>query len=270
MGDPTQIHQILINLCTNAGHAMREKGGILEVALRTVELETNSESGSEQLAPGTYLNLTVSDTGHGIPLGIQDRVFDPFFTTKKREEGTGMGLAVVHGIVKSYGGAIYVSSKPGKGASFKVLLPAIESKMETDDEIHRAVPPKGNERILFVDDEPPIVELGENLLKSLGYRVVTRTSSVEALELFRARPDRFDLLITDMTMPNMTGDKLAEAVMSINKETPVILCTGFSNKIDEPRAKAMGISEFIMKPIIRRDLAAAVRRSLDQSKDSCR
>ncbi len=266
-GTPSQIHQILMNLCTNAGYAMQEEGGVLTVKLTDIKVDDNVMYRSKGLTPGPYLNLTVSDTGHGIASDMLDRVFDPFFTTKERGKGTGMGLAVVHGIVKSYGGTIYVKSKPGQGSVFTVLLPALDSNMETDSADDRAAPPRGNEHILFVDDEPVLVEVGEIMLKRLGYKVTTRTSSVEALSLFREQPDRFDLLITEMTMPHLTGYKLARKMINIRSTIPVILCTGFSKLIDEQDAKSLGISEFIMKPIVLNDLAFAVRRALDHGTD---
>ena len=263
MSDPTQIHQILMNLCTNAGHAMQEKGGVLEVELTNVELDPVFTSRYPDLEPGPYLNLTVSDTGHGMPPDVLDRIFDPFFTTKERGEGTGMGLAVVHGIVKSYGGTIYAYSEPGKGSSFKVFLPVDESSLEPDKRIEEVIP-GGTERILFIDDELALVDMGKQTLESLGYQVVTRTSSVEALNLFRAQPDRFDLVITDMTMPQMTGDKLAGELIAIREDIPVILCTGFSFGMTEEKAKEMGIKGFLMKPFVVRDIANNVRKVLNE------
>ena len=264
MGDQTQIYQIIMNLCANAGHAMQEKGGILEVDLTDVKLDSDLASRYPDLNPGTYINLTVSDTGHGIPPDVLDRVFDPFFTTKERGEGTGMGLAVVHGIVRSYGGSIYIYSEPGKGSSFKIFLPRVESSIDQDKIIEELIP-KGTERILFVDDEPALVELGEQILKRLGYQVVTRTSSIDALELFRAQPERFDLVITDKTMPHMTGDKLAGELIAIRKGIPVILCTGFSHRIAEEKAKEMGVKRFLKKPLVLQDLANSVREVLDEN-----
>ncbi len=264
IADPTQIHQILLNLCTNAAHAMSEGKGELIVSLSPVEINPRDASNiNHGLTPGMYLQLSVSDTGHGIDPGIMDRIFDPFFTTKKPGEGTGMGLSVVHGIVKSYNGAITVESKVGEGTTFHIYLPLL---METEGkpEVEAAVRiVGGKECILFVDDEDNLVQLGKGMLSGLGYEVIGRTSSTEALELFRARPNRFDLVITDMTMPNMTGIELVREIMRIRPGVPVVLCTGFSEAITPEKAKAMGVKEFIMKPIIRRQIAAAIRRAIN-------
>jgi len=261
MADPTQIHQVLMNLCTNAGHAMGEKGGVLEVKLTDAKLEAGVSAQFPELKPGPYLELAVSDTGHGIPADIIDRIFDPFFTTKGLSEGTGMGLSVVHGIVGSCGGAITASSEPEKGATFKIYLPAVERRKAqasiTEDSIA-----SGTERILFVDDETALVNLGKRMLESLGYKVTTRTSSIEALELFKAKPDSFDLVITDMTMPNMTGDKLASELIRIKPEIPIIICSGYSAHINQEQALTMGIRAFISKPVLKGDIAKAIRNVL--------
>ncbi len=262
MGDPTQIHQILMNLCANAGHAMQEGGGVLEVDLRNVELDSDSASRHPDLVIGPYLILTVGDDGHGMPPKVMERIFDPFFTTKERGEGTGMGLAVVHGIVKSYGGAIHAHSEPGKGSRFQIFLPAIAGGLEPDEAVEEILP-KGTERILFVDDESALTEIGEEMLESLGYEVVTKTNSLEALDLFREQPERFDLVITDMTMPQMNGDKLARELLAIRRDLPIVLCTGFSRRITEAKAKEMGIRRLLMKPLLLRDLAHNVRAVLD-------
>jgi signal transduction histidine kinase/CheY-like chemotaxis protein len=263
LADPTQIHQILMNLCTNAAHAMRETKGELKVSLVPVNIEPpDNLIIHHDLSPGKYLRLTVSDTGVGIDKEIMDRIFDPFFTTKKYGEGTGLGLSVVYGIVKSYGGAITVESEVGKGTEFNVYLPLlteIEDKQEAKVE---APVPRGNERILFVDDEATLVQIATGALIGLGYEVVGRTSSLEALELFRTRPDSFDLVITDMTMPNMTGSELAQQLIRIRPDIPVILCTGFSEAMTQERATALGVREFIMKPIVQRQIAEAIRRAL--------
>jgi CheY-like chemotaxis protein len=265
LADPTQIHQVLMNLCTNAAHAMHGGKGELIVSLSPMEINPGDAFIiNHDLTPGMYLQLSVSDTGHGIDPVIMDRIFDPFFTTKKPGEGTGMGLSVVHGIVKSYNGAITVESKVGEGTTFHVYLPLLmetEGKPEVEAAL-RII--GGKECILFVDDEESLVRLAEDMLSGLGYEVIGRTSSMEALELFRARPNRFDLVITDMTMPNMTGIELAREIMHIQPGVPVVLCTGFSEAITPETAKAMGVREFIMKPIIQKQLAEAIRRAVDR------
>ena len=263
MGDPTQIHQVLMNLCTNAGYAMREKGGILDVSLENIELDPNFTATHPDLEPGSYLFLTVSDTGDGMTSEVLEKIFDPFFTTKEKSGGTGMGLSVVHGIVKSYGGKIYAHSKPEKGSRFEVFLPIIESMIETQIKAEKPIP-RGTECILFIDDEHPLVDMGKLQLESLGYDVITRTSSKEALELFKVRYEKFDLVITDMTMPHMTGDQLAKELMEIRPDIPVILCTGFSARISREKAKKIGIRDFVMKPLVIRDLANTVRKVLDE------
>ena len=261
--DPTQMHQVIMNICTNAGHAMQENGGVLEVGIGKVQVGAE-DSGSRyfDLPSGSYLRLTVSDTGHGIPRHVMDKIFDPYFTTKDTGEGTGLGLSVAQGIVKAHGGTITVYSEPGKETTFHVYLPLI--LMEEREEKEPEGPlPTGSERILFIDDEHALIEIGSQMLERLGYEVVTRQGSVEALELFRAEPDRFDLVITDMTMPHMTGDKLARELMKIRPDIPVILCTGHSKLVSEAKAKDMGIRAFVMKPILKRTLAEAVRKALD-------
>ncbi len=262
LADPTQIHQVVMNLCANADYAMRDTGGILEVSLTDVSIDSAHKAQSLDLIPGEYLCLKVGDTGDGMPEDVQTRIFEPFFTTKGRDKGTGMGLSVVHGIIKSHGGAITVKSEPGKGSTFEVFLPKIEMKTApaTDDNMALAT---GDERILFVDDEKVLTDMGRQMLERLGYKVVCRTSSIEALELFKAQPGNFDLVITDMTMPNMTGDKLAAALMDIRRDIPVILCTGFSEQFTEEKAKKLGIREYILKPMVMNKLAQTVRGVLD-------
>ncbi len=265
LADPTHIHQILMNLCTNAAHAMRDKKGELKVSLCPVEINSRDAfTINHGLTPGIYLQLSVSDTGHGIDPGIMDRIFDPFFTTKKPGEGTGMGLSVVHGIVKSYGCAITVESEVEKGTEIRVYLPLLaergdERKVGTEAHIRG-----GKERILFVDDEEFLVEIGVEVLTGLGYEVVGRTSGLEALELFRNRPNRFDLVITDMTMPNITGSELARELMRIRPDMPVILCTGFSEAMTPGKAKDVGIKDFVMKPMVKSQIASSIRRVLDK------
>ena len=263
MADPTQIHQLFMNLCTNAGHAMRENGGVLEVKLKDVNYEKDIEAEHPELKPGSYLELTISDNGHGIPAHILERIFDPFFTNKEKTEGTGMGLSVVHGIVGSYGGKIIVNSEWGRGATFKIYLPTVE-RYETPQPIAEGPIATGTERVLFVDDEPALVKIGIQMLESLGYKVTGRTSSIEALALFKAKADSFDLVITDMTMPNMTGDELARELISINPKLPVVLCTGYSTQINQQNANAMGIRAFVSKPVLKSGIAETIRKVLDE------
>jgi len=256
----------LMNLCSNAAYAMREKGGVLEVSLTDVDIYPAGAAPPHlDLKPGPYLKLTVSDTGHGIERAIMERIFDPFFTTKRPGEGTGMGLAVVHGIVKSYGGAIVVDSEPGRGSTFDVFFPRIEGNILP--EVDSAAPmPTGTEHILFVDDEEDLADMVQQMLERLGYSVVAKTSSLDALEVFKVQPDQFDLVITDQTMPNMAGVDLAKELMRIRPEIPIILCTGFSEVISAEEAKALGIREFVMKPFATRLLAETTRRALDSKK----
>jgi PAS domain S-box-containing protein len=263
LADPTQIHRVLMNLCTNAAHAIQEKGGlgVLGVTLDDVDVDADAAAQHPDLKPGPYARLTVSDTGCGMDHTVLERAFDPFFTTKTVGKGTGMGLSVVHGIVKEHGGAILADSKPGKATTFQVFLP----KIETQEAQHEAIGPlhTGNERILFVDDEKAVVAVGKKSLERLGYEVVAKTSSIEALEAFRAQPDKFDLVITDLTMPNMTGIELQKELVAIRQDIPVILCTGFGQTVSEENAKAMGIKQLIMKPFLKIEIAKTIRRVLD-------
>ncbi len=261
VANPTQVHQVLMNLCTNAAYAMREEGGVLEINLERIDVDSPTAALHPDLHPGPYVRLTVSDTGHGIPPENLGRIFDPYFTTKEKGEGTGLGLAVVHGIVRSYGGAIEVNSEPGKGSTFQVYFPRIELDVK---EIPRTVEPfpTGNERVLFVDDEESLVEMGREMLEHLGYSVVTKTSSIEALELLHKEPDAFDLLMTDMSMPGMTGERLAKEAMKIRQDMPIILCTGFSDRIDRDKVKEIGIKRLTMKPLVMRGLAVIIRETL--------
>ena len=267
LADPTDIHRTLMNLCTNAYHAMGDKGGVLTVTLEKYVLGNQDRSPSPNLSPGAYLKLSVSDTGTGMNEEIQQRIFDPYFTTKPPGEGTGMGLAVVHGIVRSYGGDVIVDSEPGKGSTFQILLPKFESDIEASEKLPAEPTPGGHEHILLVDDEVQIVLMMKQMLDQLGYRVTARTSSIEALEAFASQPDKFDLVITDLTMPNMTGEELAAQLMSIHSNLPVIICTGFSEKITEERARAKGIRAFLLKPVIKQDIARIIRQVLDDKKE---
>ena len=261
--DPTQLHQILMNLCTNAYHAMREKGGILEISLVNIDIDSNTEAVLPDLTPGTYHRLSIRDTGHGIEKDVMDRIFDPYFTTKEKGEGTGLGLSVVHGIVKNHQGIITVESEPGDGTSFHVFLPVAEE--EEKIEIKKTVEmSKGTERVLFVDDEQSMTRVVKVMLERLGYNVKVRTNSLEALEAFRANPYEFDLLITDQTMPHMTGSELAREFMQIRQDIPIILCSGFSEQMNEEKAKKMGIRAFVMKPVIMSELSHIIRKVLNQ------
>jgi PAS domain S-box-containing protein len=265
LADATQIHQVLLNLCTNAAHAMEEKGGVLEVGLLDVDLDTDFVAPYSDVRPGPYLRLAISDTGQGMDADTIERIFDPYFTTKPPGAGTGLGLSVVHGIVKSHGGLITVNSEPGKGSSFQIFLPRIESLPDgliAPTTSPRSIP-TGTERILFVDDEAELGRFWQKALQDLGYQVTTRTSSFEALEAFRAQPDKYDLIITDLTMPKMTGVDLARELLRMRPDIPVILCTGFSQAITQEMARDMGIRELVMKPILTHELAETIRRVLD-------
>jgi PAS domain S-box-containing protein len=259
--DPAQFHQVLMNLCTNAAHAMHEKDGVLEISLSNIDWDQNADARPPGLQPGPYLKLSVSDTGDGIHPETRDQIFEPYFTTKEKGEGTGLGLAVVQGIIKSHNGAVTVESEVGQGSTFHLYLPLIQGNVKTD-EAASAPLPMGQERILLVDDEQPLVEIGKQMLERLGYTVAARTSCVEALALFKAQPDHFDLVITDIVMPNMTGETLAEKLMAIRGDIPVILCTGYSEKFTRKHASAMGVQSFLMKPLLMQDLATTVRQAL--------
>jgi PAS domain S-box-containing protein len=263
--DPTQIYQVLMNLSSNAMYAMRHDGGEMEVSLAEVELDTDLKAVHPEAVAEKYLNLIVTDNGEGIPADMIENIFDPFFTTKDKEEGTGFGLTIVHGIVKNCNGFITVSSRPGKGSVFNVFLPILEVRTTPQDELKGPVP-TGTERILFVDDEKLLADIGKQTLERLGYRVTTRTSSIEALELFKAKSDHFDLVITDLTMPNMNGDKLSMELIKLKFGIPIILCTGFSKRINETSVKAMGIKGLLMKPVSKTDLAVIVRKVLDENR----
>ena len=267
LGDPTQIHQVLMNLCTNAVHAMEEFGGVLTVELTDVHPSDAEVSNHTALGPWNYLKLTVADTGTGMRPEIMEHIFDPYFTTKKQGKGTGLGLSVAHGIVKSHHGEIMVDSAPGKGTIFAVYFPRLEQKEHTEgDQDEDAI--TGGERILLVDDEPALVDIGQRILERLGYRVTTSTESVGALELFRERPHDFDLVITDMTMPDMTGDRLASEMIKIRPDIPIILCTGYSDRISDETIAECGARTLAMKPFMRKDLAVTVRRVLDENQFS--
>ena len=263
----TQIHQVVLNLCTNAAHAMEKNGGKLSVDLHPITINENDRSSFNELKPGLYLKLMVTDTGHGMDNYTISRIFDPYYTTKEVGEGTGMGLALVHGIVKDHGGDIKVYSELGVGTAFHILFPTIEGNEEKET---TAIDPllKGKGNILFVDDEKPLVDIGKDLLEFLGYQVETRTSPIDALEALRAKPDKYDLVITDMTMPNMNGDKLVEEIKKFLPKLPIIICTGFSKRLSQDKKVGMGINSILMKPLTLADLATTVKKVLDEANQS--
>jgi signal transduction histidine kinase/ActR/RegA family two-component response regulator len=262
LADPTQIHQVIMNLCTNAFHAMRDKGGTLGVEITEVEISI-SDCISLKLNPGIYVRISVSDTGHGIPASIMDRIFEPYFTTKAPGEGTGLGLSVVHGIVKSYNGDIKIYSEPGKGTSVNIYLPCIEADASIREKSVSEVISSGRERILLVDDEEYIIKMMKEMIERLGYRISAYTSSRIAYDEFRMNPYEYDLVITDQTMPDMVGTELAKELMRIRPNIPVIICTGFSEILSEEKAKAIGIREYISKPVVKSEISKAIRNVLD-------
>jgi len=260
--DPTQIHQIIMNLATNAYQAMEETGGDLIVRLEKVKL-SKPDIVISDMTPGVYSSLIVSDTGKGMDKQLVEKIFDPFFTTKGKSKGTGMGLSVVHGIIKNISGFINVSSKPDKGTKFHVYLPIVATPSKTHKIHHTKQPIQGGiERILLVDDENSVAIIVKQMLERLGYQVTSRTSSIEALEAFRSSPDKFDLVISDFAMPNMSGDKLASQLTQIRPNIPILLCTGFSETLTEEKAVSMGINGFLMKPVIMKDLSEKIRDML--------
>ncbi len=263
LSNSVELHQILMNLCTNAVHAIGERAGMVEIEAQGLDIGPENRDGFPDLDLGRYVRLSVKDSGQGIPSDIQERIFDPYFTTKEKGVGTGLGLAVVHGIVKKSNGTIRVESEIGKGSAFHVYLPQVDLSAAKPAE-YPAIPRGGFERILFVDDEKMLVDVGEQILRRLGYDVVSRTSPLEALELFKARPKDFDLVISDQTMPGLTGDALASELMKLNPEIPVILCTGYSQMIDHRHAKEKGIRALVMKPILISELAGAIRAVLEK------
>jgi PAS domain S-box-containing protein len=263
LADPTQMHQVLMHLCTNAEYAMRGTGGILEVRLEAVDVDTAFAALHPELRPGPHVRLTVRDTGHGMAPEIMERIFDPFFTTKGVGEGTGMGLAMVHGIVTSHEGAITVTSTLGEGTTFAIYVPRFHEDIANLAGSEGPMP-TGSERILMVDDEAALAHMGQELLEHLGYQVVVHTQSQEALEAFRRAPRQFDVVITDQAMPHMTGEALAVELRRIRPEIPIILCTGFSHSITAERAHALGIAALLRKPLVMRDLALTIRDVLAQ------
>ena len=262
IADPTQIHQIVMNLATNAYHAMELTGGTLRVGLQEIMMDSG-ELAYPELIGGKYALLTVADTGEGLDDKTLERIFDPYYTTKPRGKGTGLGLSVVHGIVSTANGAIRAYSEKGKGTEFHIYLPIKARTSEKRVKMELAAVVGGSERVLLVDDEISVERMEQKILERLGYRVTARTSSLKALETFRNSPQSFDLVITDMTMPNMTGSSMAMEMRKIRPDIPVILCTGFSSFIDEEKAQAMGIQGYVMKPVVKRELAKVIRSVLD-------
>ncbi|MDM8525890.1 response regulator [Desulfococcaceae bacterium HSG8] len=261
MGNPVQIHRLMMNLCTNAYHAMEDKGGTLEVNLTEVCIDSDSTDGINP-EPGTYLCLVVSDTGHGMEPEVKERIFEPYFTTKDQGKGTGMGLAMAHGIVGNHGGNIVVRSNPGRGSAFHVYLPLVSGSSAVPETPHSGQLLDGTERILFADDEEPIVNMMKQGLERFGYRVTALTSGTDALELFRNNPEQFDIVITDTTMPRLMGDELARELMKIRPDIPIIICTGFSQRITEEKVKEIGIRASVMKPVHPIEMAETIRKVL--------
>ncbi len=264
LADPTHIHQIIINLCTNAAQAIGEKDGVLTVKLEKIELKKEDAAQFGKLEAGPCLRLTVSDNGHGMNQDVLDRIFDPFFTTKNKGQGTGLGLSVVHGLVMNHGGAIKVYSEPGKGTTFHVLF-KIHKAGQTDELSEEKPLYPGTEKILLVDDEEVIVDIMQQMLKKLGYQVTAKTDSFDALKTFRSSPENFDLVITDQTMPNMTGFKLAKELLKIRNDIPIILTSGFSDTVNLKRLKKAGIKEFVIKPTAISKIAEVIRRIMEKT-----
>jgi PAS domain S-box-containing protein len=262
--DPSQLNQILMNLCTNAFHAMEDTGGKLDITLKEVSLSNEDLVHEPDVKAGTFIQLSISDSGTGIVPSVKDKIFDPYFTTKEAGKGTGMGLSMVHGIVKNYGGFISCYSELGEGTIFHVFLPTVEEDAETENAINEQIP-MGRERVLFVDDEEILTKMGKTMLERLGYHVTVRNSSLKALETFQNQPDEFDIVITDQTMPGMTGSDLSRRMLQIRPDIPIILCTGYSTIISEGKAKSMGIKEFAFKPLAKKDMAKLIRKVLDVS-----
>ena len=267
LANPTQIHQIIMNLCTNASQEMENTGGILNIELKKTFIHRDNQHHYPTLGMGEYVKLTVSDTGNGIAHDDINKIFEPYFTTKEVGKGTGMGLATIHGIINDYGGAITVESQLGQGTAFHVFFPMIESDKAESEIIPHKIP-SGKERILLVDDEAILAEVGKKMLERLGYNVTTQSSSIDALTLFKKNPDSFDVIVTDQTMPGMTGSDLATEILHIRPDMPIILCTGYSNQIDKATATSMGIKGFALKPLEKHTIANLIRNIMDDSSSS--
>jgi PAS domain S-box-containing protein len=263
-GDPTQVHQVLMNLCTNAAQAMQDRGGLLEVGLARVEHPPQGTDNSAGATSQAFIELSVRDTGQGMTPETMERIFDPFYTTKPVGEGTGLGLSVVHGIVKRHNGSIFVESEPGKGSLFRVYFPEADSAQISEEGDKAVTITKGAGRILVVDDEQLLVETMAEMLQELGYTVTATQQSRQALEIFKADPGAFDAVITDLTMPDMTGFDLSREIIRIDRDIPVILCTGFSEQIQPEQARAAGVHEILLKPVVRAQLSSVVHKALEQ------
>ena len=267
LGNATQVNQVLINLCSNATDVMLPKGGVISIELNNEIYGGKGVRFPANLEFGRYVKLLVKDNGRGMNKETLGRIFDPYFTTKEIGKGTGIGLAVVHGIIKGHNGFIAADSEPGKGTEFTILFPAYEGRIKRGSELP-VVLPVGNERILLVDDEPALLKLGKRRLEKLGYTVETSTDPLQALGIFKADPHEFDLIITDMAMPGMTGDQLGAEIFKIRSNMPVMLCTGYSEKISERQAFDLGICSFAMKPLDEIDFANRVRKALDEARNN--
>jgi len=262
MANPTHVHQLVMNLCTNAAHAVGANEGLIEIRAANKRLDEDRQTPHGKLPKGDYVRLCVSDNGDGIPPEVIDRIYEPFFTTKAQGLGSGMGLSVVLGIVQAHQGSIHVFSHPGKGTSFEVLFPAVQAA-DPSNASPMVVHPRGTERILVVDDEEKICIVADRMLTGLGYHVTTCGHPSEALALFKGQPHDWDLVLTDLTMPKMTGTKLIQELLSIRPDTPIILCTGYGEQIARNHLHALGIREFLHKPMMKGELSAAIRRALD-------
>ena len=263
--DPIHIHQILVNLCTNAYHAMEETTGTISISVTRKVMTAQALTGYSSVKPGDFMDLSIRDNGSGIRPEIMDKIFDPYFTTKEMGKGTGMGLAIVHGIMTSYGGFITCKSKVGEGTVFDVFFPSYAGIVDTEKDPTKFAP-RGTENILVIDDEKVLAEMAQSMLERIGYKVTVRTNSIEALSIFQNQPEAFDLVITDQTMPEMTGFDVARRMLQIRPDLPIILCTGYSSQISEEKVRAYGIKGFAMKPLSKNDIATLVRRLLDDSK----
>ena len=263
LADPVQIYQVLLNLCTNASQAMEETGGVLTITAQKISLDEKKVKLHPDLSAGDHLKITIKDTGPGISDDIADKIFDPYFTTKEVGKGSGLGLAIVHGIIQSHNGIIRLKSQIDKGTSFTIFFPTITGHPAIEVELSKQLP-SGKESILFVDDEAIIADLSKKTLEHFGYRVETRLNPKEALDLFQIKPTAFDLVITDMTMPQMSGAELSEKILEIRPDIPIIICTGHSSLMDEKKAADMGISAFVMKPVEMQKMAKIIREVLDK------